>query len=247
MLTPPEQHQTTGLKLIAPIVVLACGHMLSTLIRTLPAVSIDLIATDLQVNAATVGSLAGAYHFAFAAGQIPLGVALDRFSVRTVSISLLLGNHHRRSLCRAVAHAAGNSAWPRSCSAFHLGHVALPSDVCSAAPAVGEIRPVDRHHSQSRQLRDDPLCQSAGVAGRQLRLARRLLALRRGVRLHRRRGLLPPYSAMHRARQATRGIADETWGVFRLGLSRELRGVVILAFFSVAIFLIMRGVWVAPG
>ena len=37
MLAPPEQHQITGLKLIAPIVVLARGHMLSNMIRTVPA------------------------------------------------------------------------------------------------------------------------------------------------------------------------------------------------------------------
>ncbi len=37
MSAPPEQHSTAGLKLlIAPIVVLACGHMLSNMIRTLP-------------------------------------------------------------------------------------------------------------------------------------------------------------------------------------------------------------------
>ncbi len=122
----PEQHQNAGLKLIAPIVVLACGHMLSNMIRTLPAVSIDLIAADMHVNAATVGSLAGAYHFAFAAGQIPLGVALDRFSVRTVSVSLLF----------ATIISAAFAALSRTPLEFCLAQITLglaTSGVCCCA------------------------------------------------------------------------------------------------------------------
>ena len=74
---------------VAPLVVLALGHMLSNMLRTLPAIAADVLTRDLHVSPEGLASLTGAYHFAFAAGQIPLGVALDRFGVRPVSLVLL--------------------------------------------------------------------------------------------------------------------------------------------------------------
>ncbi|MDB5369664.1 MAG: transporter, partial [Roseomonas sp.] len=74
---------------VAPLLVLALGHMISNLLRTLPAISADVLARDIGVTAEGLAGLTGAYHFAFAAGQIPLGVALDRFGVRPVSLALL--------------------------------------------------------------------------------------------------------------------------------------------------------------
>ena len=74
-----------------PVLVLALGHMLSNLLRTMPAVAADVIAGDLLVSTGTVASLAGAYHFAFADGQIPVGIALDRYGVRNVSLTMLAG------------------------------------------------------------------------------------------------------------------------------------------------------------
>ncbi|KAA2213175.1 MFS transporter [Teichococcus oryzae] len=74
---------------VAPLLALAFGHMLSNMVRTLPAIAADVLGRDLGVSAEGLASLTGAYHFAFAAGQIPLGVALDRFGVRPVSLVLL--------------------------------------------------------------------------------------------------------------------------------------------------------------
>jgi MFS family permease len=74
-----------------PVLVLTVGHMLSSSLRTLPAVATDVIGADLLVSTETVASLAGAYHFAFAAGQIPVGIALDRYGVRNVSLTMLAG------------------------------------------------------------------------------------------------------------------------------------------------------------
>src|SRR3979409_190263 len=72
----------------APLFVLALGHMLSNMLRTLPAIAADVISVDIAVSPESLASLTGAYHFAFAAGQIPVGVALDRYGVRTVSLTL---------------------------------------------------------------------------------------------------------------------------------------------------------------
>src|SRR6478672_9640414 len=77
--------------LIFALVALACGHMLSTLLRTIPAISLDLMAADFHVKPQALASLTSVYHFAFAAAQIPVGAAIDRFGVRPVSLGLLAG------------------------------------------------------------------------------------------------------------------------------------------------------------
>src|SRR6059058_6309919 len=77
--------------LILALLALACGHMLSTLLRTIPAVSLDLMAADFGIEPQALASLTSVYHFAFAASQIPVGAAMDRFGVRPVSLSLLAG------------------------------------------------------------------------------------------------------------------------------------------------------------
>src|SRR6476469_2289433 len=77
--------------LMFAVLALACGHMLSTLLRTIPAVSLDLMAADFDTLPQTLASLTSIYHFAFAASQIPVGAAMDRFGVRPVSLSLLCG------------------------------------------------------------------------------------------------------------------------------------------------------------
>lgn len=101
--------------LVLPLVVLAMGHMLSNAVRTLPAIAADVLSRDLGVTAETLAALTGAYHFAFAAGQIPLGVALDRFGVRPVSLTLL-------AVVSVGAVTAALAAGPWS---FLLGQVVL--------------------------------------------------------------------------------------------------------------------------
>lgn len=245
MLAPPEQHPTAGLKLIAPIVVLACGHMLSNMIRTLPAVSIDLIAADLNVNAATVGSLAGAYHFAFAAGQIPLGVALDRFSVRNVSVALLL----------ATIVSAAFAALSRTPLEFCLAQILL--GFSTSGMLLCPVTYAARRLPSAKFGLWTGIILSLGNCGMILSASPLAWLVdnygwRGGFWLA---GLVSVciavavFAVVQRDASSppkTRGLVDEAWGVFRLGLSRELRGVVILAFFSVAIFLVLRGVWGGP-
>src|SRR3954468_10047351 len=77
--------------LIFALVALACGHMLSTLLRTIPAISLDLMAADFHIEPQALASLTSIYHFAFAAAQIPVGAAMDRFGVRPVALGLLAG------------------------------------------------------------------------------------------------------------------------------------------------------------
>jgi MFS family permease len=77
--------------LVLALLALACGHMLSTLLRTIPAISLDVMAADFATTPQTLAGLTSIYHFSFAASQIPVGAAMDRFGVRPVSLSLLIG------------------------------------------------------------------------------------------------------------------------------------------------------------
>ena len=57
------------LRLAAPLVVLTFGHILSNLLRTMPAVTIDIMAVDLGITASNLAAITSVYHFAFAACQ----------------------------------------------------------------------------------------------------------------------------------------------------------------------------------
>lgn len=68
----------------------AAGYFLSYLYRTVNAVVGPVIAEDLSLSAADLGLLTSTYFVTFAAVQLPLGIALDRFGPRRVQTVLLL-------------------------------------------------------------------------------------------------------------------------------------------------------------
>src|SRR3954471_14807429 len=88
---PGAADQSVSGALIAAMLILTCGHVLSNMLRTTPAVAIDVMSTDLGVTPQTLAALTSAYHFFFALLQIPVGVALDRYSIRSVSLVLFAG------------------------------------------------------------------------------------------------------------------------------------------------------------
>ncbi len=68
----------------------ALGYFISQLFRAVNAVvSTDLV-QELSLDAWTVGFLTSAYFLAFAAAQLPVGIALDRFGPRRTECALLL-------------------------------------------------------------------------------------------------------------------------------------------------------------
>lgn len=67
----------------------AVGYYLSYLLRTVNAVISPDLTRELGLSAADLGLLTGAYFFAFAAAQIPVGIALDRYGPRRVEAALL--------------------------------------------------------------------------------------------------------------------------------------------------------------
>jgi predicted MFS family arabinose efflux permease len=86
------------------LIVLTLAYVLSQFFRTALAVVAPEVAKDLGLDAAALGLLSSAWFWAFAAAQIPIGVALDRFgprrTVSTVFAAAGLG-------CLALALAPG--------------------------------------------------------------------------------------------------------------------------------------------
>lgn len=67
----------------------AFAYFLSALLRAVTATLAPVLSTEMQLGAAQLGLLAGAYFIGFSAMQLPLGGALDRFGVRRVLLLLL--------------------------------------------------------------------------------------------------------------------------------------------------------------
>ena len=153
--------------------------MLSTLLRTIPAISLDVMAADFGTSPQKLGSLTSIYHFAFAASQIPVGAAMDRFGVRPVSLSLLIGTVFG-------ALASGLATGPESFlfGQFLLGVATSGMLMCPMTLAAknmsrGALRPVVRHHPLDRQYRHAAVVEPAGLCGRSLGMAGGVLDLGR--------------------------------------------------------------------
>jgi MFS family permease len=67
----------------------AAGYYLSTLFRTINALAAARLGAELGLGAAELGLLTAAYLGGFAAMQLPVGVALDRWGPRRVQVALL--------------------------------------------------------------------------------------------------------------------------------------------------------------
>lgn len=67
----------------------AFAYFFSALLRAVTATLAPVFSAELGLQAADLGLLAGAYFFGFAALQLPLGRALDRFGPRRTSMTLL--------------------------------------------------------------------------------------------------------------------------------------------------------------
>jgi MFS family permease len=74
---------------ILPILVLCLGHVFSNAVRTVPAIAADVLTRDLGIGAEALAQLTGAFPLTFAAVMIPVGIALDRYGVKRVSLCLL--------------------------------------------------------------------------------------------------------------------------------------------------------------
>ena len=231
--------------LVFALLALACGHMLSTLLRTIPAISLDLMAADFGTPPQTLASLTSIYHFAFAASQIPVGAAMDRFGVRPVSLSLLAGTI-------LGAMASGFATGPES---FLFGQFLL--GVATSGMLMCPMTLAAKQMSAARFGLWSGVILSIGNIGMLLSSSPLAwvvehMGWRAGFWISAALGfvvalavfiLVPKQPASH---ADTSSPLSQMAEVMRLGLSRPLRGLIALALVSLAATLVLRGLWAGP-
>jgi predicted MFS family arabinose efflux permease len=231
--------------MIFALLALACGHMLSTLLRTIPAISLDVMAADFRTAPQTLASLTSIYHFAFAASQIPVGAAMDRFGVRPVSLSLLAG-----TIVGALASGLATGPEGFLFGQFLLGGATSGMLMCPMTLAAKQM-------SAARFGLWSGIILSIGNIGMLLSASPlafvvELWGWRAGFWISAGFGavvaiavflLVPKQPAAHADDSSPLSQMAE---VLRIGLSRPLRGLIALSLVSLAASLVLRGLWGGP-
>ncbi|WKA27205.1 MFS transporter [Bradyrhizobium roseum] len=231
--------------LIFALLALACGHMLSTLLRTIPAISLDVMAADFHTPPQTLASLTSIYHFAFAASQIPVGAAMDRFGVRPVSLSLLCG-----TIIGALA--SGLATGPES---FLFGQFLL--GVATSGMLMCPMTLAAKQMSAARFGLWSGIILSIGNVGMLLSASPLAFVVefwgwRAGFWISAGFGAVVAVAVFLLVPKQSTAQADlsspltQMAEVLRIGLSRPLRGLIALALVSLAASLVLRGLWGGP-
>lgn len=228
-----------------PLIVLALGHTISNLVRTLPAISSDVVARDLSVSAGEIAAMTGFYHLAFAAGQIPVGVALDRYSVKTV-VTILLAIVAFGSIFAAVAQGPASFAIIQivlgiGCCGMllcPLTYAARTTDISQFALWSAVILAVG---NSGMVISASPIAWVIEHHG--WRLAYGLPAVLSLAVLVLVQLVIQP---VRPSKAVPASVGSEVARVLRIGVSPALRGVVVLAFVSFAVMIGIRGMWGGP-
>jgi predicted MFS family arabinose efflux permease len=236
---------STTRTLFFALLALACGHTLSTCLRTLPAISLDLMAADFATAPQTLASLIAVYHFSFAALQIPVGAAMDRFGVRPVSITLFLG-----TIAGALASGAATGTASFVVAQFLLGVSTSGMLMCPMTLAAKQVSPerfglwsgaILSLGNTGMLLSSSPLAYVIEHYG--WRSSFVISAAIGVVILVAVFALVPQQPAEQKDRSSPLAQMVE---VLRLGVSRPMRGIVALALVSLASSFVLRAVWGGP-
>ena len=231
--------------LIFALLALAFGHMLSTLLRTIPALSLDLMAADFGTPPQTLASLTSIYHFAFAAAQVPVGAAMDRFGIRPVSLSLLAGTV-------VGAAASGMATGPE---AFLFGQFVL--GVATSGMLMCPMTLAAKQVSIARFGLWSGIILSVGnigmlISSSPLAWVIEQFGWRASFWLSAVFGLLVAVAVFLLVPRTDPSHTDDSsplsqmTEVLRLGLSRPLRGLIALGLVTLAAPLVLRGLWGGP-
>jgi predicted MFS family arabinose efflux permease len=98
------------------ILVLCLGHVFSNAVRTIPAIAADVLTRDLGITAEALAQVTAAFPLAFAAVMIPVGIGLDRYGVKAVSLFLLAV-----AGCGAALGALATGPWSMLAAQIVLG------------------------------------------------------------------------------------------------------------------------------
>ncbi|SHJ79027.1 Predicted arabinose efflux permease, MFS family [Roseomonas rosea] len=239
-----DETREASLAFAAPLVALTLGHVLSNMVRTLPAIAADVLGRDLEVTAQGLASLTGTYNLTFALAQIPVGVALDRFGVRHTALGLLAV-----TAAGAVLAALAGGALGFLIAQLVLGLGCSGMLMCPVTYAAKRLSP-------ARFGLWSGLVQALGNCGMLLSASPLALLVeaegwRAGYWSAAVFGLLALLLVALLVREgpaagSTRSLAADAREVLRLTVSPKLRGIVVLAFASFAAVIGVRGLWGGP-
>lgn len=228
------------------MLVLALGHMLSNLLRTLPAIAADVISSDISISAGTLAALTGAYHLAFAAGQIPVGVVLDRYGVRSVALTLFsivtVGAVLAGSIGGAIGFLIAQIVLGIGCSGMLLCPITLAAKLLTPAQFGLWFGLIQGVGNAGMLVSASPM---AWLVERQGWRAGFWVSAILAVLIAILVGFLVPNELPDRKGPQTT-LKVEAREVIKIGLSRQLLGVIILALASFPAALTVRGLWGGP-
>lgn len=241
---PEPIEAPVSVALIAALLILTCGHVLSNMLRTTPALAIDVMAPDLGVTPQTLAALTSTYHFFFAMLQIPIGVALDRYSIRSVSLVLFAG-----TVVGAAIAAFSTGPVSFFVSQATIGMATSGMLMCPMTLAAKRLAPAQfgmwsgiilSFGNSGLLLSASPLAfivENFGWRAGYWTAAAAAVVVAVLVTV-----IVP----VARPEGEQRALGAEMASVLRLGVSRAVRGIIILAFVSLAMQLVLRGLWAGP-
>lgn len=227
------------------ILALTLGHVFSNAVRTLPAMAADVLQADLGVSADGLAALTGAFPAAFALTMLPVGVALDRFGVKPTALALLA-----IAAVGAALGAAATGPWSMLAAQLVLGIGCSGMLMCPMTYAAKNLPPqkfglwggvIQAFGNTGMLLSASPLALLVDHAGwRSGYLACAALAVAAALIV------VIVVREVRTAPQARRSMLEDARDVITLGLSRSIRGPVVIAFASFAAVLGVRGLWGGP-
>ncbi|MBP0462517.1 MFS transporter [Roseomonas sp. PWR1] len=227
------------------VLALALGHVFSNAVRTVPALAADVLQRDLGVTAEGLAALTGAFPAAFALAMLPVGVALDRWGVKPTALALMA-----IAGAGALLGAVATGPWSMLLAQCVLGIGCSGMLMCPVTYAAKHLPPqkfglwggvIQAFGNTGMLLSASPLALLVEAVGwRAGYLACALLAAGAATAV----ALLVRESRT--GMQARRSLAEDARDVVALGLSREIRGPVVIAFASFAAVLGVRGLWGGP-
>lgn len=227
------------------IVALTLGHVFSNAVRTLPALAADLLQRDLGISAEMLGALTAMFPLAFAIAMVPVGVGLDRYGIKPVSLTLLA-----IGAAGSLLAAFAGGAWSMVIAQCVLGVGCSGMLMCPVTFAAKSMTPVrfglwagliQAMGNIGMVLSASPLALLIEYAGwRAGFLACAALAGIAWVAV----ALVVREPEM--ARSTTRSIWSDSRDVLAMAVSPKLIGVWMIAFASFAVVLGVRGLWGGP-
>jgi predicted MFS family arabinose efflux permease len=237
--------EEASLAFVLPLLAMTLGHVLSNAVRTLPAIAVDLLGHDLGVTADGLVTLTSAFFVTFAAAQVPLGVALDRFGIRPVSLVLFatvtLGAAAAALAQGPLGFLAAQAVMGAGCAGMLLAPMAWAAKALPPARFGLWSGLILAAGNCGMLLTASPLAwlvEAAGWrAGFWASVGFGCVALLLVFLLLPREKPPPP---------SGRSLAGDAREVLRLGASAPLRGVMAIAFASFAAVIGVRGLWGGP-